>query len=265
MALIGMELVKEMVETTLLTGRLKEHSPVSLLLISEPEQGKTRIFFETPCPSVIMLTDVTGKAIQELCRQQADKTHFVINDLVAVLSHKQTVNKYTLSMINAMTEEGIAAVAFPGQIEVFKNGKRGIVAALTTKMTRDGRAWWNKIGLTTRMVPFCFSHSEELTLKIKMAIDGDGTNLTAKEFKIPNLPIHVKMLPEITKQVRRLADKKSEELGEVGYRRLTQFRALCRAHAILRGQWRNCTANHDDVEFLKRIFPYMNYSNACVI
>lgn len=260
-----MELVKEMVETVLLTGRLKRHSPKSLLLISEPEQGKTRIFFETPCQSVIMLTDVTGRAIQELCRQQAEKTHFVINDLVAVLSHKQTVNKYTLSMINAITEEGIAAVAFPGQTEVFKNGKRGIVAALTTTMTRDGRAWWNKIGLTTRMIPFCFAHSEELIVRIKTAIDNDMNGMNGNEFKIPQLILDVQIPPDVTSAVRSLADRKSKELNEVGYRRLDQFRALCRAHALRRGQWKKCIATMEDVEFLKRIFPYMNYTKACIL
>lgn len=263
--LIGMELVKETVETVLLTGRLRKHSPKSLLLISEPEQGKTRIFFETPCQSVIMLTDVTGRAIQELCRQQADKTHFIINDLVAVLSHKQTVNKYTLSMINAITEEGIAAVAFPGQTETFKNGKRGIVAALTTTMTKDGRAWWNKIGLTTRMIPFCYAHSDELIVKIKTAIDGDSSEIGGKEFKIPQLPLNVEMPSKITNAVRSLADRKAKELGEVGYRRLDQFRALCRAHALRRGQWKSCVATMEDVDFLKRIFPYMNYTKACIL
>lgn len=260
-----MELVKELVETVLLTGRLKQHAPVSVLLISEPEQGKTRIFFETPCPSVIMLTDVTGRAIQELCRQNAEKTHFVINDLVAVLSHRQSVNKYTLSMINAITEEGITAVAFPGQTESFKNGKRGIVAALTTDMTRDGRAWWNKIGLTTRMVPFCFAHSEELVVKIKTAIDSDAAETTGAVFKIPALQVHVSMPTAVTKAVRSLADRKAKELDEVGYRRLKQFRALCRGHALRRGNWKGCTANMEDVDFLKRIFPYVNYLKACVL
>lgn len=261
---VGMELVKELVETVLLTGRLQQHSPISLLLISDPEGGKTRVLFETPCSAAIVLTDVTGRALQELCRMSPDKTHFVINDLVAVLSHKQQVNKYTISMINAMTEEGIVAVAFPGQVEAFKSGKRGIIAALTTTMTKDGRQWWNKIGLTSRMLPFCFQAGQDLVIKIMSAINGDSDGIEGKEFRIPSIPIKVAFPQKETKQVHAIAQKKAKEFEEVGFRRLKQFRALVRAHA-LRRTWKKPEVNQEDVNFLKKIYPYIDYSRPGIL
>ena len=43
MALIGMETLREYVETILLTGRVDGCRPVSTFLIAAPEQGKTSL------------------------------------------------------------------------------------------------------------------------------------------------------------------------------------------------------------------------------
>jgi len=262
--LIGMELVKELVETVLLTGRVKGHTPKSLLLIATPESGKTRVFLETPCSCAHMLSDVTGKGIQDLCKGNAEKTHFVINDLVAVLSHRQTVNKYTLSMINAITEEGIIAVAYPGSFESFKSGKRGIIAALTTSMTRDGRQWWNKIGLTSRMIPFCYDHGDELVIKIKTAIRNGESGLAPQTFQVPPFEGEVDFSAKLKLEFPRISDAKSLELKEKGLRRLQQFLALACAHAVRRSPKR-ATVTDADVEFLKRIYPYMDYTRPGVL
>lgn len=195
---------------------------------------------------------------------QPEKTHLVINDLVAVLSHKETVNKFTLAMINSMIEEGIQAVAYPGQVEVFKNGRRGIIAALTIDLSKDGRMWWNKIGLNSRMLPFCYQQSQELIVKIKTAINNDESKVDGKEFRIPTLPIKVSFPPNETKAVHKLSDKKAKELGEIGLRRLNQFRALARAHAVRR-TWKTPQVNSEDVDFIRRIYPYVDYSRPGIL
>ena len=169
--LIGMNLIMEFVESVLMTGRLKHHAPVSVLLIAGPESGKTSVVNEKHCKAVAVFSDVTGKGLVEICKMQPEVSHIVLNDLVAIMSHKQTVNRYTLAMINAMTEEGIQALATPGGVSIIKDGKRGIIACLTDGLAQDGRAWWNKTGLTSRLLPFSFSHSANLTLKIKAIID----------------------------------------------------------------------------------------------
>ena len=85
--LIGMQLIREVVETVILTGRLKEHEPVSLLLVASPESGKTSVVLEKECSGVIALTDVTGRGLQDLCKMKQEVSHMVINDLVSVSEH----------------------------------------------------------------------------------------------------------------------------------------------------------------------------------
>lgn len=256
-----MELVREVVESVILTGRLKEHDPVSILLIASPESGKTSVVLEKECACMCVLTDVTGRGLQELCKMKPEITHICINDLVAVTAHKSSVSRYTMAMLNAMTEEGIMATAFPGVVEEFKNGRRGIIASIPTTMAKDRRQWWNKSGLSSRMVPFAFKHSEDLNIRIKAEITKDRNSIAKKKglFHIPAAHIKVHMSPHHAKTIQALAETISSRMDEEGYRRLKQFRALACAHALLR-TWRNPSVTERDLDFLSRITPYISYT-----
>jgi len=265
--LIGMNLISEFVESVIMTGRLKYHEPVSVLLIAGPESGKTSVVNQRRCKAIQVFSDVTGKGLVEICKTQPEVSHVVLNDLVAIMSHKQTVNRYTLAMINAMTEEGIQALATPGGIEVFQNGKRGIIACLTSALANDGRSWWNKTGLTSRLLPFAFSHSSKLTLTIKALIDENGTAPSRKKEKSKDLRVPAKHVPvaiprKFGASIRKIADVKIQELhaatDEQGYRRLKQFQSLACGHA-LRRSFRNPTVGQPEIDFLQRILPYISY------
>lgn len=263
--LIGMELIREVVETTILTGRVKGSAPVSLLLIASPESGKTSVVLSKECSGIIALSDVTGRGLQELCKNHPEVSHIVINDLVAVAAHKPTVSRYTMSMLNAMTEEGIRAVAFPGQLETFPSGKRGIIASIPTTMAKDGRAWWNKIGLSSRMLPLCFKHSTDLNVQIKAMITAGKMGPThaapSQIFKIPAAPIAVTIPPKQAKRIQEIAEDVGMRMQEEGYRRLHQLRALAQAHAVWR-TWRKSTVTELDIEFLLKLRKYISYSRA---
>jgi hypothetical protein len=256
-----MTLVREVVETVILTGRLREHNPVSMLLIASPESGKTSIVLEKECTGIIALTDVTGRGLQELCKAHPDICHIVINDLVAVSAHKASVSRYTMSMLNAMTEEGIQATAFPGKLETYEHGRRGIIASIPTTMAHDGRQWWNKIGLSSRMLPFAFKHSEEMNLRIKTFITSNkaAMNSNHNAFPLPQVPLKVSISLAHAKAVQDIAEVISVKFQEEGYRRLKQFRAMACAHAVRR-TWKHPTVTQKDVEFLREISPFISYT-----
>ena len=257
-----MEIVREIVETALLTGRVSGEDPVGLLLIAEPEHGKTSIVLERSFSSAVDVTDATGRGIQELLKYKPEISHLIFNDLTAIMAHGKTVKAYTISMINAMTEEGIRSVAFPGDIQVFENGKRGLIACVTPPMIRDGRAWWNKIGLTTRLVPFFFRHGSELVLKVKEAIDHEIRYAKPGAFALPKVPIKVPIQEPHLTAIRKMADQKAKELGDnTGYRRLKQFRRLAKAHA-LRRSWKKPMVTFEDTKFLRSIMPFISYRTA---
>ena len=261
--LIGMELIQEVVETIILTGRVKNADPISLLLVAEPEHGKTSVVLERPCSSVFVLSDVTGKGIQQLCQMMPETTHFIINDMLAPSSKKNSVKQFTISMLCAMTEEGIRATAYPGTVEQFgEKGRRAIIACMPRTLVTDGRGWWNKSGFSSRMLPFAFTHSKDLTIRIKDCINSDhfesAWKSTGKEFKVPKFPITVELPKKQRDKIRRMSDLRAKLLDEKGYRRLKQYRTMAAAHAIRRG-WHKPTVNDADLEFLARMDEYVSY------
>ncbi len=262
--IIGMALIAKMCHVILLTGKIKGHSPLSLLLIAAPEHGKTSVVLQRACPAVVDVTDATGRGIVEILKTKPNISHLIFNDFVAINSHSKTVRAYTIAMINAMTEEGIRTIAFPGSVESFSEvqGKKGIIACLTMDLMKDGRSWFNKIGLTSRMIPFSFSHSPELQLAIKDAIDTDYKNIKLNDrgkMSIPSIAISVTISTAFTNEIRKIADQKAKDLKDpTGYRRLKQFRSLAKAHAVSR-TWKNPSVNKSDIDFLHRILPYISY------
>jgi len=262
---IGTSLVTEFLQTILLTGRVAKESPVSTFLIALPEHGKTSICLESPFSCAVDVTDSTGKGLLEIMKYKAEISHIIFNDLTIVSAHGRNVRAYLISIINAMTEEGVRSIAFPGQVDVFQHGKRGIIACCTPALVKDSRAWFNKIGLTTRILPFHYSYSDNLIIKIKASICNDVESKPPKTLAVPGVPIMVDILDSHSKAILEISDKKSEELGdETGIRRLKQFRRLAKAHALLRG-WKNAKVNDEDIDFLKRIFPYVDYRKGCIL
>ena len=266
--LIGVEIVSEFIQSVLMTGKVKGFPPVSALLIATPECGKTSIvtdaFQSGRTKSAIQLTDVTGRGLMELCKNHPEVTHFIFNDMVTILSHKQSVNTYTLSVLNAMTEEGIQSAAYPGRVESYEHGKRAIIGCVTTTMMKDQRRWWNAHGLSSRLFPFCYDHDATLTIKVKDSIEMGHNEKKKKKAAARHGGIVVKKLavemsPDIRKKVRVLSDSISHSLGDSkGYRRLHQFNSLIRGHALARAD-RNRKVTQKDLEFLYRIQPYISY------
>jgi hypothetical protein len=262
--LIGVDLPIEFVESVIMTGRLQApHAPVSALVIGAPEVGKTTIVNNKKSKAIAVFTDVTGRGLVEACKLNSEISHFILNDLVAIMSHRQSVNKYTQAILNALTEEGVQAMALPGGIETIANGKRGVIACITLDLIKDGRSWWNKIGFASRMLPFGFSHSGELIVRIKSVIDeGKAPSKANKngELRVPHLPIPVVFPEKYVKFVHSIADKKAHELQDpTGYRRLKQFRALVCGHA-LRRSFKKPVVGDAEIDFLNRIFPYISYT-----
>lgn len=271
--MIGMNLISDFVHSIVMTGQIsnRDIEPVSALLIASPESGKTSIVNrQMPEDSTHILTDVTGRGLQQLCSMRPEITHFIFNDLVAIMSHRQTVNNYTLAMINAMTEEGIKNVVLGTDVASYKNGKRGIIACTTLGLIRDGRKWWNKIGLTSRMLPFCYKHSTDLQVTIKNIITDQKTKIPLK-FKTKSkskklaakLPqqIHVDFPLALARETQLIAQQKSEQFKNVngeeyGYRRLYQFRGLVAGHALLEQRKR---IERRDIDFLLSVTKYINY------
>ena len=115
------DLVK-LVNLALLTGRVKNARPVSMLLMADTETGKTQILevFMNLRP-VIWANDLSAHVIvDEVAPQvQQGKTHVLIPDLLKVLAHQKLVARNTMTMLNSIMEEGLKNVMFYGTRKEF--------------------------------------------------------------------------------------------------------------------------------------------------
>jgi hypothetical protein len=265
--MIGTQLLRELIETIILTGRVEDIAPVSLLLIAAPESGKTSIVLEKDCKTVKAFSDVTGKGLQLILAMNRDITHLVINDMVAMMSHRSSVNRYTVAMLNAITEEGLFPTADPSGIHDFDCGRKGVIASLTMDLTQDGRNWWNKVGFTSRMLPFCYFYEQDLVLKIKESINANGGHAKKKksepdQFIVPKEPIPTIYPEELIARTAEIAGIRSRIMKETGLRRLKQYHAIVRAHAVLRDPTPGVKVIQADIDFLRSADLYVSYDMA---
>ena len=264
--LIGVDKLREFFETLILTGRVKNEQPVSAMIIADPERGKTSVMVEKECEAFKILTDLTGKGLQFLCQMDARCTHFVVNDMGIVMAHGQKTREYFFAMLLACTEEGIRAMAGPDGLDTITGGRRGFIGCITSTQATDQRQWWFRRGLARRMVPFHFDYTQDLILKIKSEIvKGNGANFNAGEkLKIPEAHIDVTMPDAMAKEILRISDFRAKHLEQLGISLLKNYLILAKAHAIRR-TWKNPTVNADDINFLKRIDPYVDWERAGVL
>jgi len=267
--MLGMETIQEIVETAVLTSRVKNARPVSLLLIAPPECGKTSIVTAKESELVKVLSDTTGKGLLLLCQFFPNVSHIVINDMIAVSGHRPSVSAYTVAMLSAIVEEGVAAIANPDGVQTFPQGTRkGVIACVPEGIATDRRAWWSRSGFASRLLPVQFRHSHALQIRINIAIqNGLPAPEPAKEGKLvaPAVPVHVDIPEPAAVTIHHLAMKKAAELGEVGYRRHHQYRAMAAAHVLWRRKWKDAAVGDEDLAFIERMHPFVSYKRAVEI
>lgn len=264
--LIGVNRLREFVQALILTGRVKHSQPVSAMIIAEPERGKTSIVVEKQCEAIMVMTDITGKGLQLLCQMNPRTTHFVINDMGVIGGHSPKTQNYFYAMLMAMTEEGIRSIANPDGIETAVAGRRGFIGCITTSQANDKRHSWHKRGLARRILPFHFDYSEALILKIKSEIDKDKpAGFESNDiFKIPEANIAVEISEKASIEIRKVADIRAIEMGQLGISLLKNLRTLAKGHALLR-TWKNPIVTEHDVEFIKNIQVYLDWIKPAIL
>lgn len=159
--LIEVDDLIKLVNLAILTGRIKNAKPISMLLIADTETGKTQILevFMNLKP-VIWANDLSAHVIVDEVALQVEKgkTHILIPDLLKVLGHQKMVTRNTMTMLNSIMEEGLKSVMFYGTRKDFKEPVRcGVIAAITKDAFKAREDHWKSIGFVGRCLLVSFS------------------------------------------------------------------------------------------------------------
>jgi len=253
----------DIVTLTLYTAYIKNvPKPNSLLIIAEPESGKTEILKKfIRNKNVVYLSDVTAFGIERdyLSKIEAGEIrHIIIPDLLKPLSRKESTVKTFITMMNALIEEGIASASTYVMRRTSDNPvKCGIITAITAEELRDQRHNWGRLGFLSRIVPFSYSYGMETVKKVFDSILGLDY-LRERDIELRRIPKQDKEI----KLHRRYAQAILPSTATIakgqqtyGFRLQKQFQALLQASALEKG--RRCV-NSSDVD---RILPLMNWVN----
>ena len=265
---MGVELVEEFVYTVLATGKIADANPVSAVLIAKPETGKTSIVLDRPCENVISCTKTTAKGLELLLQMNSKATHLLLSDMTYIGALSSKTAKGMFEMLKPMTEEGVRTIADPGGVRQLNSARLGVIGCLTPRIAADNRSWWWMHGLASRLVPFNYDYSGALTLRIKSEIDAGRWAgwKPGRILKLPEAKVRVEIEPKQVRAIRALSDRKAREFSERGIRLLLQFRTLAKAHTILRGgKWKGGKVTEEDVLFLARIFPYVDWKVSSIL
>jgi hypothetical protein len=259
--LIGTGLINEFIDSIIHTGFLKSDSPQSAMLIATPESGKTSIVEDKSCRSVAVVSDMIGSGILDELAQKSYLRHIVINDMVAVMAHKEVTNQRTFAIMSALTEEGLGRVMMPGGLAMdFGRRKVGFICCIPFELASDNRRWWNRSGFSSRFIPFNYEYSEALQLDIKRTMIVSGAYETKNGAHRPVVPtkrFDVAIDEKRSKEIQAFADAVAERMAEKGIRRGKQLRALLRGHALTQ---KRLAVEVEDMAFLKRLVPHLNYT-----
>jgi len=253
--LIEVDDLIKLVNLALLTGRVKNAKPVSMLLVGDTETGKTQILevFMNLKP-VIWANDLSAHVIVDEVAPQVEKgkTHVLIPDLLKVLGHQKMVTKNTMTMLNAIMEEGLKNVMFYGTRREFSQPVRcGVIAAITKEAYDAREKYWSSIGFVGRCIPVSFSYSEKTKLKIHEHI---RKGFPGKMIQIiTGRPTGVEIPTRIAEKVQDLAIARIP--FSTGFRLHKQLRLLIQAHALYCGRSK---VKMEDFEETRRLSKFLN-------
>jgi hypothetical protein len=165
-------------------------------------------------------------------------------------------------ILNQLTQDERGKVAFAGQSVEEIDRPVGIIGCIPFQTFADHRARWRELGFISRMIPFAYQYGDELVAEIKDAIDaGDHVRRVKAGRRMPKAgrQVGITMNDALTKELRRIADAKSVQLGQLGIRLLQNYHSLIRAHALLNGR-RACT--REDIAFVRGVNEFVSV-NEC--
>lgn len=264
--MIGTQVVEELVQSVALSHLVKGYKRNSLLIMAAPESGKTTIASASDCTHVRRVAVMSGRSVIKEVNDHPATEYLLFNDLSAVRAMSASAVTLLVTILNQYTQGEYGVVAFAGQQTEEIKRTIGIIGCIPFKTFTDHRAKWKEFGFISRMIPFAYAYGDELVAEIKDAMD-DGTHLShAKPLrKMPKpqrRPVLVKMSRPQIKELRRLADARATQLGQLGIRLLQNYHCLVRSHALL---FKRTEVSREDMIFLRAVDSFVSITKCTAL
>jgi len=257
--LIKVELLKKIIECTLVSPYIKDEKPISLLIVAKPESGKSSVMKQyRKNKGVVYITDCTAYGLtREILPKivSGEIKTIMIPDLITPLSKATKTRQSFVAFLNNLIEEGVAKMTTYATVWN-KDVSANVITAVTDEELRDARHNWAKIGFLSRFILFSYSYSISTITEILNAYSEHGLTFKNNKVKLPRGKINIKLPKEIADKIDPIAMKIGEQFRLYGLRAKINFRSLLKCLAY-RNQ-RKIVADADFQEFLE-LADYMNF------
>jgi len=281
----GMEPIQDLLELTLWTPYIKGEKIVSLLVVAEPESGKTELMKKYRRNNGVhvrrrfsaygILTDLIHGKIHTLFDKPKILGHILVYDYASIFAYKPNTVNSTIEFLDALTEDGLSPESSywirGDELEEFEGLKGGVIAGINTfgffTATRKVRANLYKGGWFSRNIVVSYGMSEQLVSKVFDSITAgnyryDKDYVSRIALKLPRKRIEVDLPEDLSEDIEELAREIAEEYSEDlkphrlrGFRLFKSLISLAKTSA-LRGGVRG--VEDEDVDRLRYLSNWMN-------
>jgi hypothetical protein len=193
-ALVGMEPIEEILETSFFTAALENCVPLSFILVGPPGTGKSKVILQYQAPSIHVTNDVTSAGLAEIMEDDKlhAKRHIVIPDFNIVVSHKSATSNLTISSLLTLMSEGILRIDDGRRKKEIIHPPVGITTAMTREIYEEHAGRFRKLGIGRRFIPIFFGYSISTRERVQSSIKSGNTTLRQLQHKKITLPPQAK-------------------------------------------------------------------------
>jgi len=225
--LIGMEAPQDAIELNFYTLHVKGEKPGKLVLIGDPESGKTVLMMKyRNNKGVIVRRRLTAYGItRELVKKELSLLYrnpmllgtLMIYDFYNTLTFKANTVEATIEFLSALLEEGLSlesAYWIAGEdLEPYVGLKGGLIAGINTfgLFTTSGKVKRQLFsgGWLSRTIPFSYSISETMNSKISDSISrneyrSDRNFVDSIQLKFPKERIDIKLPRRFSVEIKNI-------------------------------------------------------------
>ena len=275
---VGLEPIKNFVKYAIYTGFvLNAPRPVSILVLANPERGKSTEVQKWNGLGVMNLQDMTSygidRQIQEMSGTDLENFHhMIVADLEKLASRNRSVRNELLAKFRILMDEGLKDVSTGrDRLHLDKPLRLGIVMATTPDDLGDKRSVFRTLSFQSRIIPFTYDFSSELKFRILDFIEREEHNqrqkYTFKRQKKSKVTLPRKYARKLTPYALTLARdlesfsrncpiEKAQEMRLLGIRCKENLMTFLKAIALYRGRK---IVRRADFEEFHRLYSWMNY------
>jgi len=250
-----------LITLALFSAYIEGERPLSLLLVSKVESGKTTLLERFKgCKGTEWLGDATAWGIAKIYGKRirsGELRHLLFPEFSIPTSRSYETVSSLDAYLCGLIEEGIGKIAsFKfGDVHTESPMGCGIIACISNQDFAAKKKAWFRVGLMSRLLPVSFDYSK-ITRKVIMNYikAREYRKETRLKLKFPIQQTAMELPLNIADKLEKMTETITTGTELYGYRWQKHLQRLVLAHALTRG---NTTADNIDFIVIEKLSKYL--------